>query len=117
MNKFLGIKGTKDEVGKLDVFKIQKWVMEQYNVNGRLTSISEDELEVQTKEYLPGAVRQVQRRQVDAQGMAHHPTLWQKTDRPGISGSRACFMIALCPPPIQPARRHFMPIRPSQQTA
>jgi hypothetical protein len=53
VNGFLGLKGTKDEVGKLDVFKIQKWVMDQYNVNGRLTSISDAELEAQTKEVLP----------------------------------------------------------------
>lgn len=53
VNNFLGLKGTKDEVGKLDVFKIQKWVMDQYNVHGRLTSISDAELEAQTKEHLP----------------------------------------------------------------
>ncbi len=53
VNTFLGTKGTKDQVGKLDVFKIQKWVMDQYNVGGRLTSISEEELEAQTKVHLP----------------------------------------------------------------
>ena len=53
VNDFLGLKGSKDAVGKLDVFKIQKWVMEQYNVGGRLTSISEEELEEQTRLLLP----------------------------------------------------------------
>ncbi len=52
-NDFFGIKGTPDELGKLDVFKIQKWVMAQYNEGGRLTTISEEELEAQAKEHLP----------------------------------------------------------------
>jgi hypothetical protein len=53
VNDFLGLKGTQDAVGKLDVFKIQKWVMEQYNDHGRLTAISEEELEEQTRLHLP----------------------------------------------------------------
>jgi len=53
VNEFLGIKGTPDEVGKLDVYKIQKWVMEQYNVHGRLTAISDEELEEQVRIHLP----------------------------------------------------------------
>jgi len=53
VNEFLGTKGTKDEVRKLDVYKIQKWIMDQYNVQGRLTAISDEELEEQVKIHLP----------------------------------------------------------------
>jgi len=53
VNDFLGIKGTPDEVRLTKIFKIQKWVMDQYNTKGRLTAISDDELEQQVKEFLP----------------------------------------------------------------
>lgn len=53
VNDFLGTKGTPDEVTLTDVVKIQKWIMEQYNVQGRLTPIGDEELESQVRVHLP----------------------------------------------------------------
>lgn len=53
VNEFLGIKGTPDEVGLTKIVKIQKWVMDQYNVDGRLSAISDQELEAQVRLHLP----------------------------------------------------------------
>jgi len=53
VNEFLGTRGTPDEVKLTKIVKIQKWVMDQYNVQGRLTAISDRELEEQVKECLP----------------------------------------------------------------
>jgi isopropylmalate/homocitrate/citramalate synthase len=52
VNEFLGVKGTPGEVKLTDVVKIQKWVMDQYNVHGRLSAISDEELEQQVKLHL-----------------------------------------------------------------
>lgn len=53
VNDFLGVKGTPDEVRLTQIVQIQKWVMEQYNVHGRLSSISDAELEEQVSLWLP----------------------------------------------------------------
>jgi len=53
VNDFLGTKGTADEVRLTKVYKIQQWVMDQYNAHGRLTTISDEELEQQVKQHLP----------------------------------------------------------------
>ena len=53
VNDFLGTKGTPDEVKLTKVYKIQQWVMEQYNNHGRLTTISDEELEEQVQTHLP----------------------------------------------------------------
>ncbi len=53
VNDFLGTKGTPEEVKLTSVFKIQKWVMDQYNVHGRLSTISDEELADQVKTHLP----------------------------------------------------------------
>jgi len=53
VNDFLGTKGTADEVKLTQIFKIQKWIMDQYNTQGRLTAISDEELEQQVRVYLP----------------------------------------------------------------
>ncbi|UCD29802.1 MAG: 2-isopropylmalate synthase [Planctomycetota bacterium] len=53
VNEFLGVRGTPEEVKLTQIFKIQKWVMEQYNNHGRLTAISDEELEEQVKTHLP----------------------------------------------------------------
>jgi len=53
VNQFLGTKGTPDEVKLTKIVKIQKWVMDQYNVHGRLTAISDEELEEQVSMHLP----------------------------------------------------------------
>ncbi|MCP4246789.1 MAG: 2-isopropylmalate synthase [bacterium] len=53
VNDFLGTKGTADEVKLTKIVKVQKWVMDQYNVEGRLTAISDEELAKQVKTHLP----------------------------------------------------------------
>lgn len=53
VNDFLGLQGTGREVRKVQAFKIQEWVMSQYNEKGRLTAISDQELEEQVKIHLP----------------------------------------------------------------
>lgn len=54
VNEYLGTKGTPDEVKLTQVVQIQKWVMDQYNVHGRLSSISDEELEEQVRVHLSG---------------------------------------------------------------
>ncbi len=53
VNDFLGTKGTADEVKLTQIFKIQKWVMDQYNVHGRMSAITDHELVEQVKMHLP----------------------------------------------------------------
>ena len=53
VNDFLGTKGTPDQVKLTKVVKIQKWVMEQYDTHGRLTAISDEELQEQVRTHLP----------------------------------------------------------------
>jgi len=53
VNEYLGTKGTADEVKLTQIFKIQKWVMDQYNVQGRLSTICDEELEDQVRTTLP----------------------------------------------------------------
>jgi len=53
VNEYLGTKGTADAVKLTQIVKIQKWVMDQYNVEGRLTAISDEELEQQVRTLLP----------------------------------------------------------------
>jgi isopropylmalate/homocitrate/citramalate synthase len=53
VNEFLGTRGTADEVKLTQIVEIQKWVMDQYNVHGRLTAISDEELEQQVRTHLP----------------------------------------------------------------
>ncbi len=53
VNDFLGVKGTPDEVKLTRIVEIQKWVMDQYNVHGRLSSITDEELEHQVQLHLP----------------------------------------------------------------
>jgi len=53
VNEYLGVKGTPDEVKLTKVYKIQQWVMDQYNTHGRLSAISDEELAQQVKTHLP----------------------------------------------------------------
>ena len=53
VNEFLGTKNTPDQVGLKKAVNIQKWVLDQYTVQGRLTAISDQELEGKVKEHLP----------------------------------------------------------------
>jgi isopropylmalate/homocitrate/citramalate synthase len=52
VNGTFGLSGS-DKVGKLDVVKVGRWVLDQYEVHGRLTSIGDEELLAQVKLTLP----------------------------------------------------------------
>jgi isopropylmalate/homocitrate/citramalate synthase len=52
VNDFLGLEGD-ERLSLTKVVKIQRWVMDQYEKEGRLTAISEEELERQVKKHLP----------------------------------------------------------------
>jgi isopropylmalate/homocitrate/citramalate synthase len=52
VNNFLGLKG-KEQLTVMKVAKIQRWVMDQYNQEGRLTAISDQELAEQVKKHFP----------------------------------------------------------------
>ena len=52
VNDFLGLKG-KDRISKIKLHKIARWVADQYDVHGRITAISDEELEEQVKLHLP----------------------------------------------------------------
>jgi len=52
VNDFLGLTGDK-KVGKKKVVKIARWVVDQYDVHGRTTSIGDEELAALVKEHLP----------------------------------------------------------------
>ena len=52
LNEFFGLKG-KDRLSKIKVHKLARWVIDQYDEHGRLTAISDQELEQKTKELLP----------------------------------------------------------------
>jgi len=52
VNDFLGLKG-KDQLTVMKVAKVQRWVMDQYEKEGRLTSISDKEMEEQVAKHFP----------------------------------------------------------------
>ncbi len=52
VNEFFGLKGD-DRISKIKVHKVARWVMDQYEVHGRMTAISDEELEAQVKELMP----------------------------------------------------------------
>ena len=52
VNDFLGLEGD-NRLSLTKVVKIQRWVMDQYEKEGRLTAISEEELEDQVAKYFP----------------------------------------------------------------
>jgi len=52
VNDFLGLEG-KEKLGVIKIHKIARWVLDQYEVDGRLTSISDEELEAQVEIHLP----------------------------------------------------------------
>ena len=52
VNECLGLKG-KDQINKIKIHKLARWVMDQYEEHGRLTAISDQELEEKVKEFLP----------------------------------------------------------------
>lgn len=52
VNEYLGLKGA-DRINKIKCHALARWVMDQYDKNGRLTAISDEELEVKTRELMP----------------------------------------------------------------
>lgn len=52
LNEFFGLKG-KDRISKIRIHKLARWVIDQYDEHGRLTAISDQELEQKAKELLP----------------------------------------------------------------
>lgn len=52
VNEFFGLKGD-DRINKIKVHKLARWVIDQYEQEGRLTAISDQELEVKAKEIFP----------------------------------------------------------------
>lgn len=52
VNEFFGLKGE-DRISKIKCHKVARWVMDQYEVHGRLTAISDEELESKVRELMP----------------------------------------------------------------
>ena len=52
VNEFLGLQGE-ERLNKIKVHKIARWVMDQYEVDGRMSAITDEELEAQVKLHLP----------------------------------------------------------------
>jgi isopropylmalate/homocitrate/citramalate synthase len=52
LNEFFGLKGD-ERISKIKVHKLARWVMDQYEQDGRLTAISDQELETKAKEFFP----------------------------------------------------------------
>jgi isopropylmalate/homocitrate/citramalate synthase len=52
VNEFFGLKGDR-RISKFKCHKLARWVVDQYEVHGRLTSISDEELQAQTRELMP----------------------------------------------------------------
>ena len=52
VNEFLGLKGD-DRLSKIKVHKVARWVMDQYEVHGRMSAVTDEELEEQVKINLP----------------------------------------------------------------
>lgn len=52
VNEYLGLKGD-ERASKTAVAKIARWARDQYDVHGRITAISDEEMEEQTRIHLP----------------------------------------------------------------
>jgi isopropylmalate/homocitrate/citramalate synthase len=52
LNEFFGLKGD-DRISKIKCAKLARWVIDQYEVEKRLTAISDQELEAKTRELMP----------------------------------------------------------------
>ena len=60
VNNFLGLTG-KDRLKKTKIVKIMRWVNDQYDVEDRITAISDQELADLVKQYLPDQYEQAQK--------------------------------------------------------
>ncbi len=52
VNEYFGLKGD-DRISKIKVHRVAQWVMDQYEKEGRLSTITDEELESKVKEYMP----------------------------------------------------------------
>ena len=52
INEFFGLEGA-DRISKIKCHKVARWVMDQYEVHGRMTAISDQELEAKVRELMP----------------------------------------------------------------
>ena len=52
INEFFGLKGE-DRINKIKVHRLARWVIDQYDVDGRLTAISDQELAAKAREFFP----------------------------------------------------------------
>jgi isopropylmalate/homocitrate/citramalate synthase len=52
VNEFFGLKGDQ-RISKIKCHKLARWVIDQYEVAGRLTAISDEELQAKTRELMP----------------------------------------------------------------
>jgi len=52
VNDYFGLSGN-DRISKFKVYKVAQWVMDQYEIEGRLSTITDEELEAKVKEYMP----------------------------------------------------------------
>ena len=52
VNEFFELKGE-DRISKIKCHKLARWVMDQYEVEGRMTAISDEELEAKVQELMP----------------------------------------------------------------
>jgi citrate (Re)-synthase len=63
VNEFLGLKGEK-QLTVMKVAKIQRWVMDQYDQEGRLTVISDQEMEEQVRIGFPELYEQAKKKNI-----------------------------------------------------
>jgi isopropylmalate/homocitrate/citramalate synthase len=52
INEYFGLTGE-DRISKIKVYKVAQWVMDQYEIEGRLSTITDEELEAKVKEFMP----------------------------------------------------------------
>jgi len=52
VNEYFGLKGD-DRISMIKCHKVARWVRDQYEVHGRMTAISDEELEEKVKELMP----------------------------------------------------------------
>ena len=52
VNEYFCLSGA-DRINKIKVHPVARWVLDQYEIHGRLTTISDEEMEAKVKELLP----------------------------------------------------------------
>jgi isopropylmalate/homocitrate/citramalate synthase len=52
VNEYFGLKGE-NRISKIKVHRVAQWMMDQYEIEGRLSTITDEELEAKVKEFMP----------------------------------------------------------------